>query len=195
MNKRMIRRWLPTVLYGTAAVAILVFGFLPANRKARTSSRQARVTEEVLDAKLAVLAQLPKKKSELNSLVHSLTTFRDALHRTHEVDEVMRSMVERAGAAGVEFWYLNPSLPVLVTLEEMPDSLARLNLAILPVRFDCRGDFQSVGRFIEAEEQRPDFCQWQRLALSADLRTHGVQARGEILLFLLPEMRLTEAAS
>jgi len=195
MNRRMIRRWLPTVLYGTATVAILLFGFLPASHKARTSSRQARATEEALDAKLAVLAQLPQKQTRLDSLVRSLTTFRNTLRGTDEVDEIMRDMVKRARAAQVEFWYLNPSLPVLVTLVEMPDSLARLDLVVLPVRFDCRGDFRNVGKFIEAEEERPDFCQWQELALSADLRTRGVQAKGEILLFLVPVARFTENTS
>jgi hypothetical protein len=148
-----------------------------------------------LQKRLTLLTELPRKRSELDSLRTRLEVFRKALRRTDEVDEVMRAFETRAAAAQVSFWQLDPSLPTLVSLEQAKDSVAALDLALLPLRFECRGRFVDVGRFLESEEQRSEFCQWSRLTLAPEGRGGRIRATGEILLFLLPEENFEETAS
>ena len=102
---------------------------------------------------------------------------------------------ERAEAANVSFWTLDPSLPTLVSLEQSEDSVAALDLAVLPMRFECRGDFVSVGRFLESEQRRSEFCLWSRLIISPDGRSQDVRATGDVYLFLLPEGKFLEAGT
>jgi Tfp pilus assembly protein PilO len=195
MNRVTVRRWLPVGLYGVVALCLLVFGFIPYNRKARQGSLQIERLRSELQAKVSLLEQLPRKQTELNALVTSLGTFRRALRRTDQVDEVMDDFKRRATVAGLELWMLNPSVPALVKMDSGHDRLAQLDLAILPVSFECRGTFADVGRFLEAEESRSEFCKWQKFALSADPRDSTVHARGDAYLFLLPEANFQESAT
>ena len=41
MKRATIRRWLPVGIYGVAALCLLIFGFIPHNRKARQGSSRA----------------------------------------------------------------------------------------------------------------------------------------------------------
>jgi hypothetical protein len=195
VKKNMILRWLPVALGIAATVGLLIFGFIPFSRNARQQSRQADAVAVDLQKRLTLLTDLPQKQSELDSLRSRLEEFRNALRRTDEVDNVMSAFETRALAANVSFWQLDPSLPTLVSLEQAKDSVAALDLALLPLRFECRGRFVDVGRFLESEEQRSEFCQWTRLTLAPEGLTGRIRATGEILLFLLPEEKFTEGVS
>ena len=195
MKKSVILRWLPVALGILATLGILIFGFIPFSREARQQTRRAEAVAVELQKRLTLLTELPRKQSELDSLRTRLEAFRNALRRTDEVDDVMQAFETRAHAAGVSFWQLDPSLPTLVSLEQAKDSVSALDLALLPLQFECRGRFVDVGRFLEAEEKRSEFCQWSRLTLSPEGRTGRIRAKGEILLFLLPEENFAESAS
>ena len=195
MTRATIRRWLPVGIYGVAALCLLIFGFIPHNRKARQGSSRAETLRTELQAKLLLLEQLPRKQTELSELVASLDTFRRSLKRTDQVEAVMEAFKARANRAGLELWILNPSVPALVEMDLGSDSLARLDLAVLPVSFECRGKFTNVGKFLETEESRSEFCKWQKLAISADPRDGSVHAHGDAYLFLLPESNFQESTS
>jgi hypothetical protein len=195
MTRRDVWRWAPVLLYGLVALTIVLFWIVPSSRRASERTRQARETSTQVAARHAILTTLPQKRAALDSLVRQLREFRSALRMSDEVDAVMDGIRDRGRVADVDFWYLNPSVPTLVTLEEMPDSLARSDLVLLPVAFECRGKFLDVGRFLEREARRRDFCQWRKFSIAADPGSGGVRAHGEVLIILLPSPRESETTS
>jgi hypothetical protein len=192
MNRRTLKRWLPVALCVASSLALLVFAFLPFNGRAREQSRRAAELAHELDLKIQTIEALPQRQTDLNKLMEQLGRFRSSLSGTHELAQVMADFKRRADLAGLDLWTMNPSVPVLVTLEAGGDSLSRLDLAVLPFSFECRGDFLEVGRFLQAEEARSDFCRWTRLTVVADPYAHGVQARGEAKMFLIPGSQTPE---
>jgi hypothetical protein len=195
MKSRSFRQWLTVAINLGATLSFMIFAFVPFHRQARNQSTRAAHLEAELDAKVAVIESLPRKQSDLEQLVALLGRFRASLSGTDEMDGVMARFRERAEASRLNLWTLNPSVPALIKLEAGGDSLSRLDLAVLPVAFECRGAFQDVARFLESEESRPDFFRWQVLAVTTDPLARGVQARGEIQLFLLPGPPSEEASS
>ena len=194
MKRATFMRWLPIGLNIAATMAIVIFGLIPFSRKARVGSKTTKTMSAQLDAKVQLLAQLPAKQSELDSLVASLSEFRSNLLRTDQVHEVTAAFNTRATAAGLDLWILNPSLPALIEFDAEQDSVANLGLAVLPISFECHGDFLSVGKFIEAEEARAEFCVWQKFVISVDPPRRGVRATGDVYFFLLPEANFKESS-
>jgi Tfp pilus assembly protein PilO len=181
-----LRHWWLVFAYLTVGLAVMVLAFLPFNRKARQQSQRASQLSRELESQITLIESLPHRKTDLDQLQTQLSRFRSELAGTHEVDRVMSQLRERAEARGLELWTLNPSVPVLIQMEEGGDSLARLDLAVLPVSFECRGSFENVAHFLAAQESRADFYRWISLAITADPVAAGVQAKAEIRLFLLP---------
>lgn len=167
-------------------IGLVLLVFVPQHRHAGRDSRAAAQGELELQGKVAMLARLPDRKHRLDSLGQALEEFRGGLARTDQVDRAMRSFEDRARSHDVECWILNPSVPTLVTLEASADSITALNLALLPVEFECQGDYTAVGRFIESEERRPQFSRWERLTITAGPGRSQVRAHGEVQIFLLP---------
>jgi hypothetical protein len=186
MRKLPYWHWWPVALGTLAIVGLLIFVFWPNHRRARAHTAAVVHASDELRIKLATLEQVPVRKHQIDSLVRMLGTFRASLYHTNQVDLAMRDFEGRARAAGVECWILNPSLPTLITLEASRDSIAALNLALLPVEFECLGDFLSVGRFLEAEEMEPQFCQWEQLTVTPGPGVDRVRAHALVQLFLLP---------
>lgn len=195
MTHKTVKRWLPVALCLCACIALLVFAFVPFNRKAREQSAAAKRLSKELEAKVAIIESLPQKQSDLDLVMTQLSRFRASLSAISEVDQVMHDFRVRVEESGLMLWTLNPSVPVLIKLEEGGDSLSRLDLAVLPMSFECRGPFARMGQFLQAEEERSDFCRWDLLAVSADPLVQGVQAKGEVRLFLLPTPKNAEASS
>jgi hypothetical protein len=181
------RLWWQAILYASVSLALLVFAFLPFHRQAHTESERADRLSRELVARLAVIEQLPNQQAELEQLDSELSHFRASLAGTHEVDQLMAHLMERARASGLEMWILNPSVPDLIKLEAGGDSLSRLDAAVLPVSFECRGGFLQVARFLESEERRADFYRWSALTVTGGPQAGAVQAKGEFKLLLLPQ--------
>lgn len=179
-------RWSPVVLGTLVTAALLGLSFWPSHERAVTKSKAALKAERVVGANVAALQSVPLRKRALDSLIRELGTFRAGLLRSDQVDRVMHDFEERARKMDVQCWVLNPSVPTLVALEQSPDSVAALDLVQLPVEFECVGDFLAVGRFLESEEQRSQFCQWRRLTITSGSRIQEVRAHAEVVLFLLP---------
>jgi hypothetical protein len=179
-------QWYPLWIVWALTLGLVVLVFIPQHRRADRTSAEALTAAGELRAKVATLAQVPVRKHRLDSLVHELQAFQAGLAHTDQVDHAMRTFAERARAAAVRCWILNPSVPTLVALDQATDSIAALNLALLPVEFECQGPYVAVGRFLESEEQRPQFCRWRRLTLSPGPGRDEVRASGEVQLFLLP---------
>jgi len=186
MKKFRLLSWWPVILGATTTVGLLAFAFGPSHKRAVANSEAAARASEELQAKVATLKQVPARKQQLDSLVQMLGAFRASLFRVNQVDLAMRALEGRARAAGLQCWILNPSVPTLVALEAARDSIAALNLALLPVGFECLGDFLAVGRFLASEERLPQFCQWERLTVTPGPGAHQVRAHAEVQLFLLP---------
>ena len=187
--------WIPVAIYLIASILIVVFAFVPLNMRARKQTATIERLTARLEHNLRLFSELPARQSERDSLVLQLESFREALHRTDEVDVVMQSYERRAREAGVSFWTLDPSVPAMVNMEHSKDSVAALDLALLPLHFECYGTFVQVGKFLEAEQNRAEFCQWSRLAISPGRDPNKVRAIGDIFLFLLPEDNFAESAS
>jgi len=181
------KHWWRVLLYACISLALVVFGFLPFHRRARTESERADRLSRELVAGLAVIEQLPDQQAELEQLDSALSHFRASLAGTHEVDQLMARLMERAKASGLEMWILNPSVPDLIKLEAGGDSLFRLDAAVLPVSFECRGGFLQVVRFLESEEKRADFYRWSTLTVTGGPQAGAAQAKGEFKLLLLPQ--------
>jgi hypothetical protein len=186
MKKVRLWSWWPVSLGTATAVGLLAFAFGPSHKRAVANSEAVVQASEELQAKLATLKQMPARKQQLDSLVQMLGAFRASLFRINQVDLAMRALEGRARAAGLQCWILNPSVPTLVALEAARDSIAALNLALLPVEFECLGDFLAVGHFLASEERLPQFCKWERLTVTPGPRTPQVRAHAEVQLFLLP---------
>jgi hypothetical protein len=186
MLKMRYWHWWPVALGALATACLLTFVFWPSHKRAVANSDAAVRAAAELQAKVATLKQVPRRKQQLESLVRMLGTFRASLYHTDKVGLAMRAFEERARAAGLQCWILNPSVPTLVTLDQARDSVAALNLALLPVEFECLGDFVAVGRFLAAEERQAQFCQWKRLTITPSAGKNQVRARAEVQLFLLP---------
>lgn len=180
------RRWLPVCIGALVTIALWAFAFFPYRRAATLDMQRVHALERQLQTTQAVLQLLPERKAELDSLRLDVEKFRSGLFRTDQVDDMMRSMEERAHDAGVTFWTLDPSVPTLLRLEDYPDSVAALPLAVLPVEFECFGDFLAVGKFLEAEERRAEFDTWISITISTKNRAGEVRAHGEANFFLLP---------
>lgn len=187
--------WIPVAIYVIVSILIVTFAFIPFNKTARDRTAAIEALTERLEHNRSVFADLPARQSERDSLVVELEAFRAALHRTDEVDEVMQAFKRRAKEAGVKFWTLDPSVPAMVSMEHSKDSVAALDLALLPLHFECYGTFVRVGQFLEAEQMRAEFCQWSRLAISPGKDPKKIRAIGDIVLFLLPEENFVESAS
>jgi hypothetical protein len=194
MKRISLTRWLPVGLYGALSLCLIIFGVIPLHRKARHGARETQKLSVALQNQLNVLEELPVKQLELDRLAASMSKFTADLRRTNEVDQVMDEFKGRAMDAGLELWILNPSVPALVDMNSELDSVSHMNLAVLPVTFECRGSFIDVGRFLEAEESRSQFCKWQKLTMFVGSRTGSVHAQGDAYLFLLPEIPTQETA-
>lgn len=188
------KRWWPVALYFGSALAIGLFAFVPFHRQAETQSRRASELSRELDLRIEIIESLPAKQEDLRKLALDLSRFKSSLSTTDQADQVMKRFRSRAEASGLELWILNPSVPVLIRLDAGGDSLARLDLAVLPVVFECRGSFRKLASFLESEESRSDFYRWQTLSCSAQPAGELVHARGEIELLLLPTAPLREAS-
>lgn len=186
MLKTRYWHWWPVAVGTLATVGLLAFAFGPSHKRAVANSAAALRAAADLQAKVATLKQVPQRQQQLDSLVRMLGSFRAGLHATDKVGEAMRAFEERAEAAGLECRTLNPSVPTLVTLDRSRDSIEALNLALLPVEFECTGEYVALGRFLAAEERRPQFCQWERLTITSSSVKDHVRARAEVQFFLLP---------
>jgi len=195
MTRAKIVPWIPVAVYVITSVLIVTFAFIPFNKRARERTAAIETLTERLEQNRRIFAELPARQSERDSLVVELEAFRAALHRTDEVDVVMQAFERRAKKAGVKFWTLDPSVPAMVSMEHSKDSVAALDLALLPLHFECYGTFVRVGQFLEAEQNRAEFCQWSRLTISPGKDPKKVRAIGDIFLFLLPEENFAESAS
>lgn len=188
------KHWLPVALYLGTTVAVALFGFVPFHRQASEESLRARGLATDLDLRIARIESMPAKQGDLKRLQLELGRFKSSLSSTDEVDRVMRAFRSRAEAAGLELWILNPSVPVLLQLDAGVDSLSRLDLAVLPIVFECRGPFKVLATFLEAEESRTDFVRWHSLSCTAQPAGQLLHARGEMDLFLLPAAGVAEAS-
>lgn len=195
MTRTKIIPWIPVAIYSIATIMIVAFAFIPLNRRAREQTETIAALSKKLEQNVRKLADLPARQSERDSLVLQLESFRATLHRTDEVDVVMQSLAGRARRAGVGFRTLDPSVPALINMEHSKDSVAALDLALLPLHFECYGSFVQVGTFLEAEQARAEFCQWSRLTISPGRDPQQIRAVGDIFLFLLPEENFAESAS
>jgi len=180
------QRRFPVIVAVMITAALWLFGFVPLQERATADRKRAQAAEAALEAKIELLEQVPQKKHALDSLVDYLRQFRADLFRTDQVGAAMRAFESRAAAAGVSLWTLDPSVPTLVKLDAAPDSVVALQLAVLPVKFECRGEFVSVGRFLEQEEHRAGFNAWRQLDIAPGIRPGEIRASGEASIFLLP---------
>ena len=189
------RRWWPAAVFVCAALGVMIFAFLPFNRIAREQSLRSERLAAQLQAQTALIATLPTQRSDLEELQTRLQRFKSELVATDEVDRMMSQLRERAEAAGLQMWTLNPSVPVLIQMDLGLDSLSRQGLAVLPVAFECRGSFADVARFFALSESRADFYRWTSLPMTVDSPVSGVPATAEIRLFLLPPSGTLESRS
>lgn len=189
------RRWWTVALYVGVALGVMIFAFWPFNRTAREQSvRSGRLSRE-LEAQISLIESLPERSTDLAALQARLRRFKSELLGTDEVNRVMSQFRQRAEESRLQMWTLNPSVPVLIQMDLGSDSLARLDLAVLPVAFECRGSFADVARFLSQSESRADFYKWTALSMTVDPQVTGVQAKAEIRMFLLPPTGITEARS
>lgn len=195
MKREALSRWLPIVAGMLLVAGLWVFGFRPLHMRVQQDALHIKTLSAELERKILALREIPSKKSEMDSLAARLGDFRAGLFRTDQVGELMRAFESRAEDAGISFWKLDPALPTLLKLDSERDSIATLNLALLPLQFQCKGEFERVGRFLEAEASRPGFCQWKRLTLTASDRRGEVRAEGDVLIFLLPAENFDGEAS
>jgi hypothetical protein len=195
MKRAAILRWMPVVAGLLLTAGLWLVGFRPLHLRAQRDAARVRTLAAELEQKIVALREIPWKKNEMDSLTARLGDFRAGLFRTDQVGELMRAFEDRAADAGISFWKLDPALPTLLKLESERDSIALLNLALLPLQFQCKGEFDRVGRFLETEASRPGFCQWKRLTVTPSDRKGEVRADGDILIFLLPAENFDGEAS
>ena len=189
------RRWWTVALYVSVALGVMIFAFWPFNRTAREQSLRSGSLAAELATQIKQIESLPARKTDLEALQARLRRFKSELLGTDEVDRVMSQLRARAEDSRLLLWTLNPSVPVLIQMDLGSDSLARLDLAVLPVTFECRGTFADVARFISQSESRADFYKWTSLSVTVDPSVSGVQAKAEIRMFLLPPTGALEARS
>lgn len=195
MTRPGLRRWWGVGVYFGTALGVLTLAFWPFNRTAREQSLRSKRLGRELEAQIALIESVPRQLTDLEALKAKLHRFKSELAGTHEVDLVMSRLRQRAESAQLELWTLNPSVPVLIQMDAGSDSLARLDLAVLPVTFECRGSFANVSHFLAQAEARADFCGWTSLSMTADPGSAGVSAKAEIRMFLLPSRAVTEEHS
>lgn len=195
MSRAGFRRYGAAAGFLVVAVGVMIFAFWPFNRAAREQSLRSKQVSETLETQIELIESLPARRTDLERLRTSLESFRSELAGVGEVDQVMSGLRGRAEERGLQMWMLNPSVPVLIRFDADLDSLARLDLAVLPVTFECRGPFAQVADFLAVTESRADFCRWASLAVTADPPVSQVSARAEIRLFLLPVAGKTEFGS
>lgn len=186
MKLSRLRRWWMVAVYVGTAVGVMAFAFWPSNRKAREQSLRSDRLALELETRISLIESLPKRREDLEALQAQLERFKSELFSTDEVDHVMSRLRDRAETARLELWTLNPSVPVMIQMDLGGDSLARLDLAVLPVNFECRGSFMDVANFLVTSESRADFYKWSSLSITADPLASGVQAKAQIRMFLLP---------